>query len=123
MSRIATPTLDTVTGTTAGIYCQIKKAPAVAMRRRVLAAIGISFFAFTATTLAAEVRTAGQNAVATTSTSVSAGRHATPAHPTDPPAINAKIPSAFVDGLYKELMEWTPPPCLSAIRDASLRDR
>ena len=60
------------------------------MRRLALAAIGISFFAFTATTLAAEVRTADQNAVASASKSVPAGRHAIPAHPTDSLAINSK---------------------------------
>jgi hypothetical protein len=48
----------------------------VAMRRRVLAAIGITYFAFTATMPAAEVRTADQNAVATASKSVPAERHA-----------------------------------------------
>ena len=121
MSRIPTPTLDTATGATAGIYCQIKKAPAVAMRRRVLAAIVISFFAFTPTTLAAEVRTADQNAVATASKSVPAGRHAIPAQPTDPLAINSKVSTAVVHQLYKELMEWNPPWCPSAINDASLR--
>jgi hypothetical protein len=121
MSRIRTPTLDTATGATAEIYAQIKKAAAVAMRRRVLAAIGISFFAFTATTLAAEVRTADQNAVATASKSVPAARHALPAHPTDPLAINSKASAAFVDQLYKELMEWNPPWSPSATNDASLR--
>ena len=121
MSRTPTPTLDTATGATAGIYCQIKKAAAVAMRRRVLAAIGISYFAFTATTLAAEVRTANQNAVATASKSVPAGRHAIPAHPTDPLAINSKASATLVDQLYKELMAWNPPWCSFATNDASLR--
>ena len=121
MSRIPTPTLDTATGATAEIYAQIKKAAAVAMRRRILAAIGISFFAFTATTLAAEVRTADQNAVATASKSVPAGRHAIPAHPTDPLAINSKASAAVVDQLYKELTEWNPPWRPSATNDASLR--
>jgi PhoPQ-activated pathogenicity-related protein len=130
MSRIRTPTLDTATGATAEIYAQIKKAVGkvplpnrrtVAMRRRVLAAIGISFFAFTATTLAAEVRTADQNAVATASKSVPAGRHAIPAQPTDPLAINSKASAAFVDQLYKELMEWNPPWSPPATNDASLR--
>jgi hypothetical protein len=91
---------------------------AVAMRRLALA-IGISFFVLSATTLGADLRTADPSAVAT----ALAGRHATVAHPTDPPAINAKTPPDFVDGLYKELMEWTPPPCLSATNDASLRGR
>jgi hypothetical protein len=121
VSRIPTPTLDTATGATAGISCQIKKAPAVAMRRRVLAAIVISFFAFTATTLAAEVRTADQNAVATASKSVPAGRQAIPAQPTDPLAINSKVSAAVVHQLYKELMEWNPPWCPPATNDASLR--
>ena len=62
MSRIPTPTLDTAIGATAEVYAQINKAAGkmplpnrltVAKRRRVLAAIGIGFFAFTATTLAA----------------------------------------------------------------------
>jgi len=121
MSRIPTPTLDTATAATAEIYAQIKKAAAVAMRRRVLAAIGISFFAFTATTLAAEVRTADQKAVAIASKLVPAGRHAIPAHPPDPLAINSKASAAFVDQLYKELMEWNPPWSPSATNDASLR--
>jgi len=121
MSRIPTPTLDTATGATAEIYAQIKKAAAVAMRRRVLAAIGISFFAFTATTLAAEVRTADQNAVATASKSVPAGRRAIPAHRSDPLAINSKASAAVVDQLYKELTEWNPPWRPSATNDASLR--
>src|SRR5258707_3055880 len=122
MSRIRPPTLDPATSATAEIYAQIKKAVGkvlhptrrtVAMRRRVLAAIVISFFAFTATTLAAEVRTADQNAVAIASKLVPAGRHAIPAHPPDPLAINSKASAAFVDQLYKELMEWNPPlsPC------------
>jgi hypothetical protein len=121
MSRIPTPTLDTAIGATADVHAQIKKAAAVAMRRRVLAAIGITYFAFTATTLAAEVRTADQNAVATASKSVSAGRHAIPAHPTNPLAINSKASAALVDQLYQELMAWTPPWCPSATNDASLR--
>jgi len=130
MSRIRTPTLDTATGATAEIYAQIKKAVGkvplpnrrtVAMRRRVLAAIGISFFAFTATGLAAEVRTTDQNAVAIASKSVPAGHHAIPAHPTDPLAINSKPSATLVDQLYKELTEWTPPWCPSATNDASLR--
>jgi hypothetical protein len=121
MSSIPTPTLDTATGATAEIYSQIKKAAAVAVRRRVLAAIGITFFAFTATTLAAEVRTADQNAVATASKSVPAGRHAIPAQPTDPLVIDSKASAAFVDQLYKELMAWNPPWRSSATNDASLR--
>jgi PhoPQ-activated pathogenicity-related protein len=130
MSRIPTPTLDTAIGATAEVYAQINKAAGkvplpnrrpVAMRRRVLAAIGISFFALTATTLAAEVRTADQNAVATASKSVPAGRHAIPAHPTDPLAINSKASAAVVGQLYKQLMEWNPPWRPSATNDATLR--
>ncbi len=130
MSRIPTPTLDTAIGATAEVYAQIKKAAGkgplpnrltVAMRRRVLAAIGIGFFSFTATTLAAEVRTADQNAVASASKSVPAGRHAIPAHPTDPLEISSKASAALVDQLYKELMEWNPPWGPSATNDASLR--
>jgi hypothetical protein len=130
MFRIPTPTLDTAIGATAEVYAQINK-PAgkvpppnrrtVAMRRRVLAAIGISFFAFTAATLAAEVPTADQNAVATASKSVPAGYHAISAHSTEPLAINSKASAAFVDQLYKELMEWNPPWSPSATNDASLR--
>src|SRR5437660_6090250 len=89
----------------------------LAMRRLALAAIGLSFFVLSGTTLGADIGTAKPSAVA----AAPGGRHAT-AHPTEPPAINAKTTSAFLDGLYKELMEWTPPPCLSATRDASLRD-
>jgi hypothetical protein len=81
----------------------------LAMRRLALAAIGVSFFVLSGTTLGAGIGTANPSAVA----AAPGGRHAT-AHPTEPPAINAKTTSAFLDGLYKELMEWTPPPCLSA---------
>jgi hypothetical protein len=80
----------------------------LAMRRLALA-IGVSFFVLSGTTLGADIGTANPSAVA----AAPGGRHAT-AHPTEPPAINAKTTSAFLDGLYKELMEWTPPPCLSA---------
>ena len=76
------------------------------MRRLALAAIGISFFAWSVSTLGADLRSADPSAVAP------AARHATPTYPTDPPAINAETSPAFVDGLYKELMGWTPPPCL-----------
>ena len=81
----------------------------LAMRRLALAAIGISFFALSGTTLGADIGIADPSAVAV----ALGGRHAT-AHPTQPPATNAKTTSAFVDGLYKELMEWTSPPCLLA---------
>ena len=81
----------------------------LSMRRLALAAIGVSFFVLSGTTLAADIGIANPSAVA----AALGGRHAT-AHPTEPPAINATTTSAFVDGLYKELMEWTPPPCLSA---------
>jgi hypothetical protein len=87
------------------------------MRRLALAAIGVSFFVLSGTTLGADVGIANPSAVA----AALGGRHAT-AHPAEPPAGNAKTTSAFVDGLYKELMEWTPPPCLSATSDASLRN-
>jgi hypothetical protein len=89
----------------------------LALERLALAAIGISFFALSATTLGADLRSADPSAVAI----APGGCHATPAHPTVPPAINAETSSAFVDGLYKELMDWTLPPCLSATNDASLR--
>jgi hypothetical protein len=129
MSRIPTPTLDTATGATAEVYAQINKAAGkvplpnrliVAMRRRTLA-IGISFFAFTAATLADELPSADQNTVATASKSVPAGYHAIPAYPTEPLAINAKASAAVVDQLYKELMERNPPWSPSATNDASLR--
>src|SRR5262249_33945158 len=71
------------------------------MRRSALAAIGISFFVLSATTLGADLRTADPSAVAPAPT----GGHATPAPPTDPLAINPKSSATFVDQLYKELME------------------
>ena len=129
MSRVLTRTLDTAIGATAEVYAQINKAAAkvplpnrrtVAMRRA-LAAIGISFFAFTAATLADEVPITDQNAVTTASKSVPAGYRAIPAHPTELLAINAKASAAVVDQLYKELMEWNPPWSPSATNDASLR--
>src|ERR1700719_3289275 len=90
----------------------------LAMRRSALAAIGVSFFlVLSGATLGADIGIADPSAVA----AAPGGRHAT-AHPTKPPEINATTHSAFVDGLYKELMEWTPPPCPSATSDASLRD-
>jgi hypothetical protein len=94
----------------------LRKRRTLAMRRLALAAIGVSFFVLSGTTLGADIGIANPSAVA----AALGGRHAT-AHPTEPPAINAKTTSAFVDGLYKELMEWTSPPCLSATSDASLR--
>lgn len=93
----------------------------VAMRRRVLAAIGVTFFVFTATTFAAEVRSADQSAVATASKSVPAERHAMPAHPTDPLPINSEASAEFVDQLYKELTEWKDPWRPSVTNNASLR--
>ena len=87
-----------------------------AMRRLALAVIGISFFVLSGTTLGGDLRTADPSTVAT----ALGGRHAT-AHLTEPPAIKAKTTSAFVDGLYRELMEWTPPACLSATSNTSLR--
>ena len=89
----------------------------LAMRRSALAAIGVSFLVLSGATLGADIGIADPSAVA----AAPGGRHAT-AHPTKPPEINATTHSAFVDGLYKELMEWTPPPCPSATSDASLRD-
>ena len=89
----------------------------LAMRRLALAAIGVSFFALSGTTLGADIGIANPSAVA-----AAPGEHHATAHPTEPPAINAKTHSTFVDGLYIELMEWTPPPCLSETGDASLRD-
>ena len=91
----------------------------LAMRRWVLAAIGISFLALPATTSGAELRTADPSAAAT----APVGHHAIPAHPTDPSAVDPKASPAFVDQLYKELMEWTPPWCPSTTSDASLRGR
>ena len=130
MSRVLTRTLDTAIGATAEVYAQINKAAAkvplpnrrtVAMRRA-LAAIGISFFAFTAAALADEVPITDQNTVATALKSMPAGYHAIPAHPIEPLAINAKASAAVVDQLYKELMEWNPPWSPSATNDASLRE-
>jgi hypothetical protein len=97
----------------------LAKRRTLAMRRMGLAAIGISFLVLSATTFGADLRIADPSAVAT----APAGHHATPAHPADPSAINAQTSRAFVDELYKELMDWTPPPCLSATNDASLRGR
>ena len=85
-------------------------------KRLALAAIGISFFVSSGITLGADLHIADPSAVAT----ALGGRHGT-AHPTAPPAINSKTTSAFVDGLYKQLKEWTPPPCLSATSDTPLR--
>ena len=130
MSRVLTRTLDTAIGATAEVYAQINKAAAkvplpnrrtVAMRRA-LAAIGISFFAFTAAARADEGPITDQNAVTTASKSVPAGYRAIPAHPTELLAINAKASAAVVDQLYKELMEWNPPWSPSATNDASLRE-
>src|ERR1700730_17318 len=95
----------------------LRKRRTVAMRRSALAAVGVSFFVLSGATLGADIGIANPSAVA----AAPGGRHAT-AHPTEPPVSNAKTTSAFVDGLYKKLMEWTPPPCLSATSDASLRD-
>ena len=129
MSRVPTRTLDTAIGATAEVYAQINKAAAqvplpnrrtVAMRRA-LAAIGISFFAFTAAARADEGPTTDQNTVATALKSMPAGYHAISAHSTEPLAINSKASAAFVDQLYKELMEWNPPWSPSATNDASLR--
>jgi hypothetical protein len=87
----------------------VTKRRTLAMGRLALAAIGISFFVLSGTTLGADLRTADPNAVAT----VLGGRHVT-AYSTEPPAVKAKTNSAFVDGLYKELMDRAPPPCLSS---------
>ena len=95
----------------------VGKRRTLSMRRLALAAIGVSFFVLSGATLGADIGIANPSAAA----AALGGRHAT-AHPTEPPAINATSISAFVDGLYKELMEWTPPPCLLATSDASLRD-
>jgi hypothetical protein len=86
-----------------------RKRRTLAMRRLALAAIGVSFFVLSGATLGADIGIADPSAVA----AAPGGRHAT-AHPTEPSAINAKTRSALVDGFYQELMEWTPPPCLSA---------
>lgn len=95
----------------------LHKRRTVAMRRLALAVIGVSFFVLSRATLGTDVGIVNPSPVA----AALGGRHAM-AHPTEPPAINAKTTSAFVDGLYKELMEWTPPPCLMATSDASLRN-
>jgi hypothetical protein len=95
----------------------LRKGRTFAMRRLALAAIGVSLFVLSGATFGADIGIANPSAVA----AAPGGRHAT-AHPTEPPEINATTRSAFVDGLYKELMEWTPPACLSKISDASLRN-
>jgi hypothetical protein len=95
----------------------LSKRSAFTMRRLVLAAIGISFFVLSTTTFGADLRTDHPSAVAT----APARRYAIPAHPTDPPLVNAQTSPAFVDRLYKDLMAWTSPPCLSATNNASRR--
>ena len=85
----------------------LPKRRAPAMRRLALAAIGISLLGLSGTTLGADLRTVDPS---TDAIAVSA-RHAT-AHRTEPLAIKPKTTSAFVDRLYKELMDWTPAPCL-----------
>jgi hypothetical protein len=87
----------------------LRKGRTLAMRRLALAASGVSFVVLSGTTLGADIGIANSSGVA----AAPGGRHAT-AHPTEPPEINATTHSAFLDGLYQELMEWTPPPCLSA---------
>ena len=82
------------------------------MGRLALAAIGISFFVASASTLGADRSTAAP---------APATRHATSAHPADPPSSNGKTSATFVDQLYKELMEWTPAGCASAASEAPLR--
>ena len=61
----------------------------LAMRRLALAAIGVSYFVLSGTTFGADIGIANPSAVA----AALGGRHAT-AHPTEPPAINAKTRSA-----------------------------
>jgi hypothetical protein len=87
----------------------LRKRRTFGMGRLALAAIGVSFLAFSGATLGADIGIANPSAVA----AAPGGRHAM-AHPTEPPEINATTHSAFVDGLYKELMEWAPLPCLLA---------
>jgi hypothetical protein len=86
----------------------LRKGRTLAMRRLALAAIGVSFFVLSGTTMGADLRTGDLSAVVTTP----AGRRAT-AHSSDPPAINAETTAAFINGLHKASMDWTPPPCLS----------
>ena len=94
----------------------VPKGRTLAMRRLALAANGISFFVSSGTTLGADLPTADPSTVAI----ALGGRHAT-AHPTEPPAIKAKTTSAFVDRLYKELMDWISPPCLSGDKQPTTR--
>jgi hypothetical protein len=89
----------------------------LAMRRLALAAIGAGFFVLSGPALGADIAIANPTAVA----AAPGGDHAT-AHPTEPPESKATTHSAFVDGLYKELMEWTPSPRQSATSDAFLRN-
>jgi hypothetical protein len=79
------------------------------MRRSALAAIGIGLFVLSTTESGADLRTDHPSAVDT----APAGRYATPARPIHPPVVNARTSPAFVDRIYRELMDWTPPPCLS----------
>jgi hypothetical protein len=87
------------------------------MRRLALAAVGISFLVASAATLGADLRTADRS----TTAPAPAARRATPTHPTDPLSVNGETSPAFVDQLYKELMEWTPAGCASTTGEAPLR--
>jgi len=82
----------------------LRKRRTLAMRRLALAAIGVSYFVLSGTTFGADIGIANPSAVA----AALGERHAT-AHPTEPPAINAKTRSAFVDGLYKESLDMRVP--------------
>lgn len=93
------------------------------MRPWVPAAIGISVFVLSATTFGADIRAADPSAAVTATNSIPAGRQPTPTQPTDPLTATPKTSAPFVDQLYKELMEWMPPPCPPATSGAPLRGR
>jgi hypothetical protein len=92
--------------------------------RCALAAIVISFFAFSTTTLGGDFGAAYPSAIAIPPKPVPAGRRPMPAHPINPPAVKpdrSATRTPIVDQLYEELMHWAPPGCSSATNYASSR--
>ena len=63
----------------------VPKGRTLAMKRLALAAIGFSFFVLSGTTLGADIGIANPSAVA-----AALGGGSAAAHPTEPPAVNAK---------------------------------
>jgi hypothetical protein len=92
----------------------------LAMRRWVLAVIGVSIFVLPAKTFSADLRSADPGAVATALQSLPAERQPIPTRRTDPLATSPENSSTTVDQLYKELMESTSPWCRSPTSDPSL---